>query len=56
MMDAPHAGESVELCGFESFRLRHRQACAGRNPKTGDTVQIPIKTILAFTAGKPSKR
>src|SRR5215471_15071726 len=53
IMDALHAGDSVELRGFGSFRLRHRQARAGRNPRTGDTVQIPAKTVPVFTAGKP---
>jgi nucleoid DNA-binding protein len=52
IMEALHAGESVELRGFGRFRLRHRQPRAGRNPRTGDTVQIPAKTIPAFTAGK----
>jgi DNA-binding protein HU-beta len=52
IMEALHAGESVELRGFGRFRLRHRRARAGRNPRTGDTVQIPAKTLPAFTAGK----
>ena len=56
IMDALHTGESVELRGFGRFRSRHRQSRAGRNPRTGDTVQIPAKTIPAFTAGKPFKR
>ena len=52
IMDALHAGESVELRGFGRFRLRRRQARAGRNPRTGVTVQIPAKTVPAFSAGK----
>ncbi len=52
IMDALHAGDKVELRGFGSFRLRHRQARAGRNPRTGDTVPIPAKAVPAFTAGK----
>ena len=52
IMDALHAGDTVELRGFGRFRLRHRQARAGRNPRTGDTVQIPAKAVPAFTAGK----
>ena len=52
VMEALHAGESVELRGFGSFRLRHRQPRAGRNPRTGDTFQIPAKTVPTFTAGK----
>ena len=50
--DALRAGDKVELRGFGSFRLRHRQPRAGRKPRTGDTVQSPARTIPAFTAGK----
>jgi integration host factor subunit beta len=52
IMDALHAGDKVELRGFGSFRLRHRQARAGRNPRTGGMVQIPAKAVPSFTAGK----
>ena len=52
IMEALHTGASVELRGFGSFRLRHRQPRAGRNPRTGDTVQIPAKAVPTFTAGK----
>jgi nucleoid DNA-binding protein len=52
IMDALQAGDKVELRGFGSFRLRHRQAREGRNPRTGDTVPIPAKAVPAFTAGK----
>ena len=52
IMDALRAGDKVELRGFGSFRLRHRPARVGRNPKTGDVVQIPAKQVPWFTAGK----
>ena len=52
IMETLQAGETVELRGFGRFRLRHRQPRAGRNPRTGDTVQIPAKTVPAFTVGK----
>jgi DNA-binding protein HU-beta len=52
IMEELHAGKSVELRGFGRFRLRHRQPRAGRNPRTGNMVQIPAKTVPAFTAGK----
>jgi integration host factor subunit beta len=52
MRDALRAGDKVELRGFGSFRRRHRQARVGRNPKTGDTVQIPATQVPRFTAGK----
>ena len=50
--DALRAGDKVELRGFGSFRLRRRQPRAGRNPKTGDPVQIPAKQVPWFTVGK----
>ena len=52
IMEALQAGDKVELRGFGRFRLRHRQAREGRNPRTGNTVQIPAKAIPSFTAGK----
>ena len=52
IIDSLNQGEKIELRGFGSFRLRHRQARAGRNPRTGDTVPIPAKAVPAFTAGK----
>jgi integration host factor subunit beta len=52
IMDALQAGESVELRGFGRFHVRHRQPRAGRNPRTGETVQIPAKAVPTFTAGK----
>ena len=50
--DALGAGDKVELRGFGSFRLRHRAPRVGRNPKTGETVQIPAKQVPWFKAGK----
>src|SRR5262245_54479658 len=55
IMDALHAGRSVELRGFGRFRLRHRAPRAGRNPRTGDMIQIPAKAVPSFTAGKASQ-
>jgi integration host factor beta subunit len=50
--DALQRGEEIELRGFGSFRFRQRQARSGRNPRTGETVQVPPKKVLYF---KPSK-
>ncbi len=44
--------EEIELRGFGSFRFRKRNPRMGRNPRTGETVQIPSKKVLYF---KPSK-
>ena len=52
IMDALQAGEAVELRGFGRFQLRHRQPRTGRNPRTGEPVQIPAKAVPTFTAGK----
>ncbi len=52
IVEALRDGDKVELRGFGSFRLRHRQARVGRNPRTGTTVPIPAKAIPSFTAGK----
>lgn len=45
-------GDKVELRGFGSFRVRHRDSREGRNPKTGATVFIPAKKVPFFKAGK----
>ena len=50
--EALREGDKVELRGFGSFRTRSRNAREGRNPKTGDTVQIPSKKVPFFKAGK----
>ena len=46
------SGERVVLKGFGSFRLRERKARVGRNPRTGESVQVPAKTIVYFRLGK----
>jgi integration host factor subunit beta len=45
-------GDKIEIRGFGSFRTRQRKARVGRNPKTGDRVEVPPKKIPYF---KPSK-
>jgi len=49
---ALHAGERVPWRGFGNCRRRHRQPRAGRNPPTGDTIQILARTLPACTTGK----
>ena len=41
-------GESIELRGFGSFRVRHRRARNVRNPSTGETMQVEAKKIPVF--------
>ena len=45
-------GEKIELRGFGSFRIRHRGPRLGRNPKTGERVEVPAKRIPYFKPGK----
>lgn len=45
-------GEKVQLIGFGTFDVRTRKAREGRNPATGDTIQIPEATVPVFKAGK----
>lgn len=45
-------GDRVELRGFGAFSVRHRDARKGRNPRTGETVQVPAKRVPFFKAGK----
>ena len=52
IIDAVQAGEAVDFRGFGRFHVRHRQPRTGRNPRTGEPVQIPAKAVPTFTAGK----
>ena len=45
-------GDKVTLVGFGSFELREYKTRSGRNPKTGESMQIPAAVIPKFTAGK----
>ncbi len=55
IMDAVASGDKVTLVGFGSFESRERKAREGRNPKTGDKMEIPETTVPAFSAGKSFK-
>ena len=45
-------GQRIEIRGFGSFSLHHREARVGRNPKTGESVQLPAKYVPHFKPGK----
>jgi integration host factor subunit beta len=45
-------GERIEIRGFGSFTLHYRDARVGRNPKTGESVQLEGKFVPHFKAGK----
>lgn len=55
IIEALHRGEKIELRGFGSFRLRRREPRKGRNPKTGDKVDVPSKRVPYFKPGKELK-
>ncbi len=55
IIDALKRGEKIELRGFGSFRLRKREPRKGRNPKTGDKVDVPPKRVPYFKPGKELK-
>ena len=48
-------GEEVRLVGFGTFSVAHRKASTGRNPRTGETMQIKASTLPKFKAGKGLK-
>ena len=45
-------GQRIEIRGFGSFDLNHRPARVGRNPKTGEKVEVPEKYVPHFKPGK----
>jgi integration host factor subunit beta len=45
-------GDRIEIRGFGSFALNYRPPRMGRNPKSGDKVQVPAKYVPHFKAGK----
>ena len=52
MTQALAEGGRVEIRGFGSFALNYRPPRVGRNPKSGDRVQVPAKFVPHFKAGK----
>ncbi len=53
--DALASGDKVSLIGFGTFSVKERAARQGRNPRTGDTIQIAAKNVPSFKAGKALK-
>ncbi|NCT40122.1 MAG: integration host factor subunit beta [Alphaproteobacteria bacterium] len=50
--DALAEGDRVELRGFGAFSVKHREARVGRNPRTGEAVQVEAKRLPFFKTGK----
>ncbi len=53
--DALKKGEEVRLIGFGTFAATTRKASTGRNPRTGEEMQIPESTTVRFKVGKQLK-
>lgn len=49
------AGNKVQLVGFGTFETKQREARTGRNPRSGETIEIPAASLPAFKAGKALK-
>ncbi|MBK7955810.1 MAG: integration host factor subunit beta [Candidatus Accumulibacter sp.] len=52
MAEALARGDRIEIRGFGSFALNYRPPRVGRNPKSGDKVEVPQKWVPHFKAGK----
>jgi len=52
IIEALRTGEGVELRGFGSFRLRDRKGRQGRNPRSGESIEVLPKRVVYFKLGK----
>ncbi len=48
-------GDDVAISGFGTFKVKQTKARTGRNPKTGETIEIPAKRKVSFKAAKDLK-
>ena len=53
--EALENNDSISLVGFGTFSVKDRKARTGRNPKTGDPLEIPASKVPSFKAGKNLK-
>lgn len=53
--DALSTGDKVQLIGFGNFEVRERSARKGRNPQTGEEIEISASKVPAFKPGKQLK-
>ncbi|WP_408008882.1 HU family DNA-binding protein [Pseudalkalibacillus sp. A8] len=53
--DALKEGDKVQFVGFGTFETRERSSRTGRNPQTGETIDIPASIVPAFRAGNKLK-
>jgi DNA-binding protein HU-beta len=52
IIDTVASGDKVIITGFGTFEARARKSRTGRNPQTGNAIEIPASTAAAFSAGK----
>ena len=50
--DALASGDKIQIAGFGTFEVRERAAKTARNPRTGETIDVPACKVPAFKAGK----
>ena len=55
ILNSLKTGTEVRLVGFGTFLVSNRAATTGRNPRTGESIQIPAKKVPKFRAGKSLK-
>ena len=55
ILDALKNGDKIQLIGFGNFEVRERSARKGRNPQTGEEIDIPASKVPAFKPGKALK-
>ena len=51
IVESLERGETVELRNFGVFKVKNRRGRIGRNPRTGDEVQVPEKKVVVFKPG-----
>lgn len=55
IVEALRSGAKVQVTGFGTFQAKHREARTGRDPRTGDSIQIKAATVPGFKAGQAFK-
>lgn len=55
ILESLKKGDKVQLIGFGNFEVRERAARKGRNPQTGEEIEIPASKVPAFKPGKALK-
>lgn len=55
IIDALRNGDQVSIAGFGTFSVKQRGARSGRNPRTGETIEIQASNVPGFKAGKALK-